>query len=286
MQIDSHQHFWRYDPQRHGWITEEMSVLKRDFLPADLIPELQANQMHGSVAVQVDRSEQETMFLLDFASRFPQIKGVVGWVDLCSPRLPERLEYFSQFEKLCGFRHIVQSEGDDRYMLREQFLAGIASLQPFGFTFDILIYSRQLPAAIELVEKYPQQKFVIDHVAKPEIRSRKISPWAEQMRTIAANPNVYCKLSGLVTEADWQKWRTGDFMPYLDVALEAFGPDRLMFGSDWPVCLLAGTYEKVKELVVRYISELPAEQQAKILGQNAIEFYGLKLSDHEPATQR
>jgi L-fuconolactonase len=286
MHIDSHQHFWRYTPQRDGWITDDMAVLKRDFLPEDLIPELQANHVHGTVAVQADQSEQETMFLLDLASRFPEIKGVVGWVDLCSPELPKRLEYFSRFEKLRGFRHVVQSEPDDRYMLREDFVDGVGCLQRFNFTYDILIYPKQLPAAIELVAKLPQQRFVIDHMAKPLIRSRTISPWQHQMREIALNPHVYCKVSGLVTEADWQSWREADIRPYLDVVFEAFGPDRLMFGSDWPVCLLAGSYETVKVVVANYIRELPEEQQVKILGLNAVRFYGLKVPHDEPATAR
>jgi len=277
MHIDSHQHFWRYNPQRDGWITDGMAVLKRDFLPEDLIPELQANHVQATVAVQADQSEKETMFLLELAGRFPQIKGVVGWVDLCSPELPGRLEYFSQFEKLCGFRHIVQSEPDDRYMLREDFVAGVAALQRFNFTYDILIYPKQLRAAVELVAKFPKQRFVLDHMAKPLIRTRTISPWQQQMAELATNPHVYCKMSGLVTEADWQSWREADIRPYLDVVFDAFGPDRLMFGSDWPVCLLAGRYERVKALVVNYIHELPAEHQEKILGLNAASFYGLKV---------
>jgi L-fuconolactonase len=285
MHIDSHQHFWRYNPQRDGWITDEMSALKRDFLPGDLIPELQSNQIHGCVAVQVDQSEQETMFLLDLATRFNEIKGVIGWVDLCSRQLPERLEYFSQFEKLCGFRHVVQSESDG-YMLCDDFMAGIASLQKFNFSYDILIYPHQLPDAIELTGRFPKQRFVIDHIAKPLIQSRMISPWEQQIRAIATNPNVYCKLSGLITEADWKNWRDADFAPYLDVVFDAFGLDRLMFGSDWPVCLLAGTYQSVKKLIVDYIRDLSAEQLEKILGSNAASFYGLKISHHESATAR
>lgn len=284
MNIDAHQHFWRFDKRRDAWITDEMSVLRRDYLPEDLIPELRASQMDGSIAVQADQSEQETLFLLDLASRFPEIKGVVGWVDLCSRELPQRLEYFSQFEKLCGFRHIVQSEPDDRYMLREDFLAGIAALEPFEFTYDILIYPQQLPAAIELAARFPQQQFVIDHLAKPRIRSGEISDWARSMRTIATSPNVFCKLSGLVTEAHWHEWRESDFKPYLEVVFEAFGSRQLMFGSDWPVCLLAGTYKGVKELVTGFIRHLPITEQENILGANAIRFYGLKTSHHEPAT--
>jgi len=278
MYIDSHQHFWRYNSQRDGWITDDMAILKRDFLPNDLIPALRANQVQGCVAVQADQSEQETMFLLDLASRFPEIKGVVGWVDLRSQELPKRLEYLAQFEKLCGFRHLVQSESDDRYLLREDFLAGVGSLQALNLTYDILIYPKQLPAAIELVAKLPEQRFVVDHMAKPFIRSGIISPWEQQIREIATNPHVYCKVSGLVTEADWQNWNEVDIKPYLDVVFEAFGPDRLMFGSDWPVCLLAGSYKIVKELVQSYIGKLPPEKQEKIMGLNAVNFYRLNAS--------
>jgi L-fuconolactonase len=286
MHIDSHQHFWRYQAKRDSWITDEMSVLKQDFLPADLIPELRANGIDGCVAVQTDQSEQETMFLLNLAAECSEIKGVVGWVDLCAPDLPARLQYFSQFEKLRGFRHIIQAEPDDRYMLRPDFLAGIQLLQGFNFAYDILIYPRQLSAAIDLVEKFPQQRFVIDHIAKPSIRIGETSPWAQHITTIAGNPNVYCKLSGLVTEADWRNWRTTDFRPYLDVVFDAFGTDRLMFGSDWPVCRLAGSYQSVKELLVDYVHDLPIPEQEKVFGLTATNFYGLKISRHEPATAR
>jgi L-fucono-1,5-lactonase len=284
MIIDSHQHFWRYDPQRDHWITDEMAVLKQDFLPGDLVPQLCANGVDGSIVVQADQSERETMFLLDLAAQFGEIKGVVGWVNLCGADLPWRLEYFSRFEKLCGFRHVVQTEPDDRFMLHEDFLTGIEHLQRFNFSYDILIYPRQLPAAVELVRRFPRQRFVIDHAAKPSIRSRVISPWEQQMRAIATNPNVYCKLSGLITEADWDNWRKADFRPYLDVVFDAFGPDRLMFGSDWPVCLLAGSYAAVKDLIADYICDLPMTQQEKIFGLTAASFYGLKTSHHEPAT--
>lgn len=286
MNIDSHQHFWRFDPRRDAWITEEMSILKRDFLPEDLIPQLHAHHVQGSIAVQATQSEEETTFLLELADRFDEIKGVVGWVDLCAPNLPERLEYFSHFHRLCGFRHVVQSEPDDRFMLRQDFLTGIRQLQQFEFTYDILIYPHQLPAAVELVERFPQQHFVLDHLAKPLMRSGVISPWSQQMRLLAANPNVYCKLSGLVTEADWRKWRPTDFKPYLDVVFGAFGTERLMFGSDWPVCLLAADYGDVKQLLSDYLADFPVEQRDRIFGGNAEMFYGLKTTHYEPAIER
>jgi L-fuconolactonase len=278
MRIDAHQHFWRYDREAYAWITDEMSVLRRDFLPADLVAELSANGVDASIAVQADQSERDTLFLLDLAAKNAAIAGVVGWVDLRSPSLPERLEYFSQFEKLCGFRHVVQAEPEDNFMLREDFQRGIASLAEFHFTYDILIYPKQLRAAIMLAERFPEQRFVVDHIAKPEIKTGKTSPWAEQMRAVAANPNVFCKVSGLVTEADWGNWRADDFRPYLDVVFQAFGPDRLLFGSDWPVCLVAGTYSRVKQIVTDYARGLSETDKAKIFGANAIEFYGLRVN--------
>jgi L-fuconolactonase len=286
MRIDSHQHFWRYNQKRDAWMTDEMSVLKRDFLPPNLLPELSANWMHGTIAVQADQSEAETKFLLNLGAEHNWILGVVGWVDLCSPNLSERLAYFSQFKQVCGFRHIVQAERDDRFMLRTDFLAGVAALQRFDFSYDVLIYPRQLPAALELVEKFPQQRFVVDHLAKPQIRSRMWSPWAEQIRLIGTHKNVYCKLSGLITEADWSNWREDDFRPYLDVVFDAFGPDRLMFGSDWPVCLLAGNYGDTTRLVENYIRDLSAAHQKGIFGLNAAKFYGLKTSGQQSAIAR
>jgi L-fuconolactonase len=275
MKIDAHQHFWRYNPARDGWITEEMSILKRNFLPEDLLPILHASKIDGCIAVQADQSEDETLFLLDLAKRCDQIKGVVGWVNLAAPNLPERLEYFSQFKKLRGFRHIAQSEPDDRFLVRDNFCRGIRRLKDFDFTYDILIYPRQLPAAIELAQRFPEQKFVLDHIAKPPIRSGEIDSWAAQIRKLAASPNVYCKLSGIITEGDWDHWRTEDFRPSLDVVFEAFGCDRLMFGSDWPVCLVAGNYRRVNGLIEEYVQAFSEDQRNRIFGLNAADFYGL-----------
>ena len=276
MIIDSHQHFWRYQPARDLWITDEMAVLKRDFLPDDLMPELRANSVAGCISVQADQSEQETHFLLELAERHDEVKGVVGWVDLLNPGVRDRLRYWSQFRKLCGFRHVVQAEPDDRFLLRPEFLRGITALEEFDFTYDILIYPKQLPAAIELVVQFPRQRFVVDHLAKPEIRGATLEPWAQRISTLARNANVYAKLSGLVTEADWRNWRADDFRPYLDVVFAAFGPDRLMFGSDWPVCLLAGSYCQVKDLISSYTSRFGEDRQARIFAGNAIRFYRLK----------
>ena len=280
MKIDSHQHFWRYNPARDGWITDEMAVLKHDFLPEQLAQECAANGIDAFVAVQADQSENETNFLLDLAKKSERIAGVVGWVDLLSPRVAERLEHFSHFEKLRGFRHIAQAEKDDRFLARDDFVKGVAQLRQFEFTYDILVYARQLPAAIELVSRLPEQRFVIDHIAKPEIKAKKTEPWATQIREIAQNKNVFCKVSGMVTEADWHNWKSEDFKPYLDVVFEVFSAERLMFGSDWPVCLVAASYRQVKQLIQGYVKGYSQADKDKIFGGNAERFYGLKAAQH------
>ena len=280
MRIDSHQHFWKYNALRHSWITEEMSDLKRDFLPENLEEERKANGIEASIAVQADQSEDETLFLLQLAARNSSIAGVVGWMDLCSPQAAKRIKFFSKFDKLRGFRHFAQDEADDRFLVRDDFVRGIACLRPFGFTYDILIYPRQLPAALGLVARFPEQPFVIDHLAKPEIKARNRSGWAALMQKMAAHPNVYCKLSGMVTESDWRHWKKEDFRPSLDVVFGAFGPARLMFGSDWPVCLLAASYRQVLEIVEDYVRDCAADVKGKIFGGNAAQFYRLKTAQH------
>lgn len=285
MRIDAHQHFWKFNPVRDAWITAEMGVLRRDFLPPDLAPELTANGMDATIAVQADQSEEETLFLLDLAARHPQIAGVVGWVNLMAPNVRERLKYFSRFPKLRGFRHIVQAEPDDRFLLRDDFLRGIACLREFGFTYDILIYPKQLPAAVEFVAKFPEQPFVVDHIAKPLVKEKEIACWSRHMRALGAAPNVSCKVSGLITEGDWKRWCAQDFQPYLNVVFEAFGPDRLLFGSDWPVCLLAGTYGQVKELVEEYARHRTPIEKEGLFGGNAARFYGIKVAETKSQRQ-
>ena len=275
MIIDSHQHFWHFNAPRDNWITDEMATLRRDFLPEHLHPELLANRVDGCVAVQVDQSEQETARMLQLAEENRFILGVVGWVDLRSDRIEERLRHFSQFPRLRGFRHVAQAETNDRFLVRPDFARGIGHLANFGFTYDILIYPRQLPAAIELVAHVPEQKFVVDHLAKPEIRSRKIADWEREIRKLAGYPNAWCKLSGLVTEADWKAWQASDFAPYLDVVFDCFGARRLMFGSDWPVCLLAAEYGQVKGMIEAYTRDLRQSEKENIFGGNAARFYGL-----------
>ena len=275
MRIDSHQHFWHYSPDTHGWITDDMAVLKRNFLPPDLKEQFARHGIDGCVAVQASQSAQETEFLLDLATRYDFIRGVVGWVDLQSERLEERLTHYAQYDKLVGMRHAVQSEPDEHFLLRPEFLRGVNLLQEHDLTYDILIYERQLLATLQFVAQLPQARLVLDHIAKPKIAQQELSPWRENIRSLAEYPNVYCKLSGMVTEADWQQWQPDDINPYLDVVVEAFGPDRLMFGSDWPVCLLAASYLKVVELMDRYFASFSSDERAKIYGQNAIDFYQL-----------
>jgi L-fuconolactonase len=273
--IDSHQHFWRYRPETHAWISDRMAVLKRDFLPGDLEPLLRAEGIDGCVAVQAAHSLEETRFLLDLADRHPFVQAVVGWVDLTAPDLERQLEALSERPALRGLRHIAQDEPDERWLVREDVVRGIGMLRRFGLTYDILVYPRQLPAALALARALPEQPFVLDHVAKPEIAAGKLDPWRDDLRRLAALPHVSCKLSGLVTEARWDGWKPGDFRPYLDVVLEAFGPGRLMFGSDWPVCLLAGSYADVIGLARAAIATLSRDEQSAILGGNAARFYGL-----------
>lgn len=276
MKIDSHQHFWKYHPVKEGWINEEMKVIQRDFLPSDLEPLLFENQMTGCVAVQADQSEEETHFLLDLAKGNSFIKGVVGWVDLCAENIEERLEYFSRYKKLKGFRHIVQAEADIDFMLQEKFQNGISKLLPYNFTYDILIFPKHLENAAKLVAKFPEQKFVIDHLAKPDFKSDEFSEWGRGIRAIAQYPNVMCKVSGLATEADWNNWSSTDFTYCLDVVTEVFGMDRLMFGSDWPVSLLAASYAESCEVAEHYFLQFSKVDQDKFWSENAINFYDLK----------
>lgn len=273
--IDSHQHFWRYDPVAHSWIGDEMEALRKDFMPSDLKKELDALGFDGCVAVQADQTEKETGFLLELSDRYNFIKGVVGWLDLQAPDIEKRLDYFSRFHSLKGLRHVVQDEPDDRFLLRPDFLRGIEKLENYGLCYDILIFAKHLPAAIEFVSEFPSQMFVLDHLAKPEIKDQKIKAWEEGIRELAQHPKVYCKLSGIITEADWKSWTSENIKPYLDVAFDVFGPDRLMFGSDWPVCTLAGSYKRVYQLIDQYIHPLNKLDRAKIMGGNAKKVYGL-----------
>jgi L-fuconolactonase len=272
--IDAHQHFWNYNPVRDTWINEEMSVLRRDFLPKDLEPILKQHHIEGTVAVQADQSETETEFLHGLAVSNSFIRGVVGWVDLRSPQVEGRLEYFKSYARVKGFRHVVQAEPDG-FMDDLAFRRGVAKLEGHGYTYDILIYAHQLPEARRLVEDFPNQRFVVDHIAKPAIKARSLHPWASEMKKMGELENVWCKLSGMVTEADWNQWKESDLLPYLDVTLESFGTHRLMYGSDWPVCLCAGAYEKQFMVIRNFVAALSEAERDRLLGENAIRFYRL-----------
>jgi L-fuconolactonase len=276
MKIDSHQHFWKYHPIKDAWITEEMKVIQRDFLPFDLEPLLKENQFDGCVAVQADQSENETHFLLDLAKDNDSMKGVVGWVDLRAENIEERLEFYSKYDRLKGFRHIVQAEADVNFMLSESFQNGISKLEKYNFTYDILIFPKHFQNAEKLVAKFPKQKFVIDHLAKPDFKQNDFSVWEKGIRDIAKHPNVMCKVSGLVTEADWKNWKYEDFVFCLDILFDAFGINRLMYGSDWPVCLLAASYSGCMNIIEKYMSNYSEVDKRKVFGENAIRFYGLK----------
>jgi L-fuconolactonase len=275
MRLDAHQHFWKYDAGEYPWILAG-SPLQRDWLPDDLAQLQKPLGLGGSIAVQARQTVEESRWLLELADRHPVIRGVVGWVDLRSDRVEEQLAPLARHPKFVGVRHVVQDEPDDNFMLQPAFVRGISQLQAFRLTYDLLVYPKQLRAAIELVAKFPAQPFVLDHIAKPQIKAGVMSPWREEIRELAKAPNVLCKLSGMVTEADWAQWQPADFRPYTDLVCEAFGADRLMSGSDWPVCLLAGSYEAVHGLTQACLDSFNAADREKIMGENARRFYRLK----------
>ena len=274
MIIDSHVHFWKYTKKRDVWM-DDMKILKQDYLPEHLSLTLKRNEVDGVIAVQADQSEVETRFLVELSKTHPIIKGVVGWIDLRAANLEEKLAEFSQYSIIKGYRHIVQGEPED-FLLREDFQRGVSALKPYNYTYDILIYPRQLKAAANFVGKFPDQKLIIDHCAKPDIKNKKIDEWKTGMEEIARHPNVYCKLSGLFTEAAWKEWSPSDFYPYLDIVFKAFGTDRLIFGSDWPVILVSGIYVQWKSLIEKYMENFPEEEKQKVFGENAVRFYELK----------
>lgn len=272
--IDAHHHCWRYNPQQHGWIDDSMKRLQQDFCPEDLQPCLDANGVEGTVIVQVDQEMQENHFLLTMAQTCSFIKGIIGWVDLQAPDLTEQLDMWSGESIMKGFRHIAQAEPDD-FLSRPGIIQGIRALGHFGFTYDILIKPPQMPAARALAKALPNQLFVIDHLAKPFIAAGEMDTWKKLMYALAAFPNVYCKLSGMVTEADWQHWTNAQLYPYMEVVLEAFGPQRLMFGSDWPVCLVAASYDAVVDTTLKFVSTLSTAEQEAIWWRTATHFYRL-----------
>ena len=275
MRIDSHHHFWKYNPVEYDWIGPEMALLQRDFLPEDLARTAAAAGIDGVVSVQARQTVEETAWLLELARDSQLIRGVVGWVPLISPDVEKDLERFAAEPKLKAVRHVLQGEADERYMLRDDFNAGIRTLRKFALVYDILIFERHLPQTIEFVDRHPEQVFVLDHIAKPRIKDALLTPWDKNIRELARRENVYCKLSGVATEADWQGWTDEQLYPYFDTVFAAFEPGRVMFGSDWPVCLVATAYERWLETVRRYIARYSADEQDAILGGTASKVYSL-----------
>jgi L-fucono-1,5-lactonase len=275
MKIDAHHHFWKYTTAEYGWIEDSMKVIRRDFLPADLEKEIRAAGIDGVVSVQARQTLEENHFLLDLAHRNDFIRGVVGWAPLTEANVKAVLEQFAAQPKAKAIRHTLQGEADDRYMLREDFNRGIALLKDFSLAYDILIYERHLPQTLQFVDRHPDQVFVLDHIAKPRIKDGYLSPWQTNIVQLAHRPNVYCKISGMVTEADYKNWTEEQLYPYVDTVVSAFGPKRVMFGSDWPVCLVACPYGRWVEIVKKRIGDLSQPEQDRILGGTAIEAYKL-----------
>ena len=273
--IDSHQHFWIYNADEYPWTDDSRAPLKVDYMPPDLQPLMTATGIDGTVAVQARQNLRETGFLLDLADQYDLIRGVVGWVDLRADDVEAQLQRFASHPKLVGVRHIVHDEADDRFMLGGNFLRGLESLKQYDLRYDLLLYPKHISIAIDVVKRFPEQPFVLDHIAKPFIKDGALEPWESDIRELASFDNVSCKVSGMVTEAAWGAWKQDDYRPYLDVVFDCFGFDRLMFGSDWPVCTLSGSYNQVVGIVEDYIAELSDDEQAKVMGGNATEFYQL-----------
>lgn len=273
--IDSHQHFWHYEPKRFPWIGEGLEALASDFLPDQLRSLIQANEVVGTVAVQAVPEEAETQFLLDLVEKFPFILGVVGWIDLTSDRLTDRLHAHQPFSKLKGFRHLLQDESDPNFILKPAFQRGLAKIFEAGYSYDLLVLPHQLDGVIQTVGNFPQGRFVLDHLAKPLIREKEISHWKDKIIELSRYPQVSCKVSGMVTEANWQHWDEADFFPYLDVVMDAFGENRVLFGSDWPVCNLAASYQQVCGILESYLMGKPEALQNKVWYENTRQFYRL-----------
>ena len=275
--IDSHQHFWYFNAGEYSWIKGGMEAICRDFLPEHLAVEQEKIRFDGSIAVQARMSLEETEWLLDLSKEYLGIKGVVGYVDLCSPEVGDQLDRFISNSKLVGVRHVVHDEPDDEFMARPEFLKGLEAVCERGLSYDLLLFPKHLPLAIKVVERFPNMRFVLDHIGKPKIKDGIVSPWKADLEKLAPYENVSCKLSGMVTETNWGQWHSRDFTPYLDVVLDAFGPRRLMIGSDWPVCEVAGSYETVMGIVIEYVRGLSRDEEDHILGLSCLEWYGIEV---------
>jgi len=274
--IDTHHHLWKFNPDEYGWMDESMGVLKQDYLPSDLEVELVKAGVSGTVVVQARQSIEETRWLLELAEHHPFIKGVVGWFDLQSEKIGEQLDQYASHPKLVGARHVIHDEPDDDFMFRPAFLRGLELLKNYNLSYDLLLFPKHLKGATELVGLFPDQTFILDHISKPPISSGILQPWKDDLETLASRSNVWCKISGMVTEADHNRWRYEEFVPYLDTVLSAFGRERIMLGSDWPVCRLAGEYKEIMEIPLRFIEDLKEDDKIRIYRQNAIECYQLE----------
>jgi L-fuconolactonase len=275
MKLDSHHHFWKYNPIEYGWIDDSMRAIRRDFLPEHLRAEIAAAGVDGVVSVQARQNVAETQWLLDFAAQNDFIKGVVGWVELVSPTVAAQLERFATQPKFKAVRHVVQGEPDDNFILRDDFNRGVRELKRYSLAYDILIFERHLPQTTQFVDGHPNQIFILDHVAKPRIRDNAFEPWNRHIRELARRENVFCKISGMVTEADPANWSEAQLRPYFETVLDAFTPRRLMFGSDWPVCLVACGYARWHKIVLKWICGFSPDEQARILGGTTTEAYAL-----------
>ena len=275
MIIDAHHHLWKYNTSDYGWMDDSMDVLKRDYLPVDFEEEITKAGISGTVVVQARQKLEETRWLLELADQNPFIVGVVGWVDLRSANLVTQLEEFAGHPKLVGVRHVIHDEPDDDFMLHPAFLKGMETLHHYNLAFDLLLFPKHIERAIELVSMFPDQKFILDHISKPFIKSGILQPWKDDIRLLAAHSNVWCKISGMVTEADHRSWKYKNFVPYMEVVSEAFGTDRIMLGSDWPVCRLAGEYIEVMGIPLDFFNNLIEIEKEKIFSQNAVVCYQL-----------
>ena len=275
MRVDAHQHFMEYNAEEHVWVTDELGALKRSFLPADSASLLESIRFDGCIAVQARQMVEENDWLLRLAEAWPIIKGVVGWVDLTSPEVGIHLERYACYPKMKGFRHVITDEPDDGFLLRDDFRRGIGQLKALEMTYDLLIFPKHIPQAIRLVQENPDQKFVVDHIGNPNIRDGVMSPWDSGIAELGKYDNVFCKLSGMAFLAEWHRWNPTDFTPYLDLVFEAFGPDRLMIGSNWPVCTVSGDYAPVMNIVLNYVRQFSSETREKILGKNCCRFYSV-----------
>jgi L-fuconolactonase len=275
LKVDTHQHFWKYNPVKHSWINEEMAVIRKDFMPDDLQPILKNAGLSGCIAVQADEDEAENDFLLSLAKNNNFIRGVVGWADFLADDISERLAYYNDFKIIKGFRYILQDKNQRDLMLSKEFLKGIQAMKAYDFVYELLIFPDQLAYAEQLVTQFPNQVFILDHLAKPMIKAGEIKQWKTAIIALAKHENVYCKVSGMVTEADWKNWNYADLSPYMDVVFSSFGIDRLMFGSDWPVCNLATDYQKVMDVVETQVNSLTINEQEKFWSLNATKCYQL-----------